>query len=76
VPVTPAEAERSHILKTLRPTEGVVGDSNDAAARLGLCRTTLILRMKRLGISLGKSSVAMPAGASFLMSEDPTVAKA
>jgi formate hydrogenlyase transcriptional activator len=34
-PVTLKEAERSHILQTLRETEGVVGGQNGAAVRLG-----------------------------------------
>ena len=50
-PVTLEEAERSHILQTLGQTEGVVGGPNGAAARLGLPRTTLISKMKRLGIN-------------------------
>jgi transcriptional regulator with GAF, ATPase, and Fis domain len=49
-PVTLKEAERSHILQTLRETEGVVGGQNGAAVRLGLPRTTLIAKMRRLGI--------------------------
>jgi hypothetical protein len=49
------EAERSHILQALRQTEGVVGGPNGAAARLGLLRTTLISKMKRLGIHRGKA---------------------
>ena len=56
-PVTLEEAERSHILQTLQQTEGVVGGPNGAAARLGLPRTTLISKMKRLGINRGQSSV-------------------
>src|SRR6202035_5887628 len=44
-------AERSHILQTLQQTEGVVGGTNGAAARLGVLRTTLISKMKRLGIN-------------------------
>src|SRR3984957_5093641 len=71
-PVTLEEAERSHILQTLQQTEGVVGGPNGAAVRLGLCRTTLISRMKRLSISLEKISVAVPAVASVLTSEGPT----
>jgi formate hydrogenlyase transcriptional activator len=49
--VTLEEAERSHILQTLQQTESVVGGPNGAAARLGLPRTTLIAKMKRLGIN-------------------------
>jgi len=44
------EAERAHILKTLEETNWVVGGANGAAKRLGLNRTTLIARMKKLGI--------------------------
>jgi formate hydrogenlyase transcriptional activator len=50
-PVTLEQAESSHILQTLQQTEGVIGGPNGAAARLGLPRTTLICKMKRLGIS-------------------------
>lgn len=41
----------SHILQTLQETKGVIGGRNGAAVRLGLARTTLIYRMKRLGIT-------------------------
>jgi formate hydrogenlyase transcriptional activator len=49
-PVTLEQAESSHILQALLQTEGVVGGPNGAAARLGLPRTTLISKMRRLGI--------------------------
>ena len=52
-PVTMGDAERSHILQTLQKTGGVLGGRNGAAARLGLPRTTLIAKMKRLGINHG-----------------------
>jgi formate hydrogenlyase transcriptional activator len=52
--VTLEEAERSHIFQTLEQTEGMVGGRNGAAARLGLPRTTLIGKMKRLGINRGQ----------------------
>jgi formate hydrogenlyase transcriptional activator len=55
-PVTLKEAEGSHIIETLKQTNGVVGGRNGAAARLGLPRTTLIAKMRRLGIHLGRSS--------------------
>jgi formate hydrogenlyase transcriptional activator len=51
------EAQRSYILQTLQQTEGVVGGPDGAAARLGLQRTTLISKMKRLGINRGQGSV-------------------
>jgi formate hydrogenlyase transcriptional activator len=61
-PVTLEQAESSHILKTLDQTGGVVGGPNGAAARLGLRRTTLISKMRRLGINRGQSS-ALPVRA-------------
>jgi formate hydrogenlyase transcriptional activator len=48
---TLADAERVHIMTTLRELNWVVGGRNGAAARLGLPRTTLIARMQKLGIS-------------------------
>src|SRR5437899_1981262 len=45
------DAEREHILQTLRETDGVIGGRHGAAARLGLKRTTLLSKMERLGIS-------------------------
>jgi formate hydrogenlyase transcriptional activator len=51
---TLAEAERSHILETLRAARWVVGGPGGAASRLGLSRTTLIYRMRKLGITRGQ----------------------
>src|SRR2546425_9865108 len=51
-PVTLEEAERAHILQTLQETNGVIGGRNGAATRLGLPRTTLIHKMKRLRITV------------------------
>jgi len=48
---TLAESEREAIMRALRETNWVVGGANGAAARLALKRTTLISRMKKLGIS-------------------------
>lgn len=42
--------EREHILRVLRETGGVIAGPNGAAARLGLKRTTLHFKMKKLGI--------------------------
>jgi PAS domain S-box-containing protein len=42
--------EREHILRVLRETKGKIGGSAGAAARLGLIRTTLNSKMKKLGI--------------------------
>jgi formate hydrogenlyase transcriptional activator len=43
-------AEREHILRVLRETKGMIGGSDGAAARLGLKRTTLNSKLKKLGI--------------------------
>jgi formate hydrogenlyase transcriptional activator len=48
--VTLAEAERDHILSVLRQTNWVIGGANGAAARLGMKRTTLQSKMRKLGI--------------------------
>jgi formate hydrogenlyase transcriptional activator len=50
-PVTLADAEREHILGVLRETRWVLGDPQGAAARLGMARSTLQWKMKKLGIS-------------------------
>jgi len=44
------EHEASLILETLRAAGGMIGGPRGAAARLGLKRTTLVSKMKRLGI--------------------------
>jgi PAS domain S-box-containing protein len=43
-------AEREHILRVLRESKGQVGGHDGAAARLGLKRTTLNSKMKKLSI--------------------------
>ena len=48
---TLADAERAHIISVLRETNWTVGGRAGAAARLGVLRTTLIAKMKKLGIS-------------------------
>jgi formate hydrogenlyase transcriptional activator len=49
--LTLEEAERDHILRILEQANGVVGGRNGAAARLGMKRTTLQSKMKKLGIA-------------------------
>jgi formate hydrogenlyase transcriptional activator len=44
------EAERDHILATLKETRWVVSGPRGAAARLGMNRSTLQFRMRKLGI--------------------------
>src|SRR5262249_34938538 len=43
--------ERRHILQTLRDSDWVIGGPTGAAARLGLKRTTLNTRIRKLGIT-------------------------
>ena len=43
-------AEREHILRVLRECKGMIGGAHGAAGRLGLKRTTLNSKMKKLGI--------------------------
>ena len=45
------EVEREHIMKVLRETGWVIGGPAGAATRLGLNRTTLNNRMRKLGIT-------------------------
>jgi len=46
-------AEREHILRALREAKGVIGGPGGAAERLGLKRTTLNSKIKKLGIERG-----------------------
>jgi formate hydrogenlyase transcriptional activator len=45
------EAEREHVLRALRESNWVTGGPNGAAARLGMKRTTLAYRIRKLKIS-------------------------
>jgi formate hydrogenlyase transcriptional activator len=47
---TLAEAERDHIIEAIRQAGGIVGGRRGAAASLGMARTTLLYRMRKLGI--------------------------
>ena len=42
--------EREHILRVLRETKGMIGGQGGAAEKLGLKRTTLNSKLKKLGI--------------------------
>jgi hypothetical protein len=50
-----ADAARAHIAAILNETNWVIGGPRGAAVQLGLPRTILISRMRRLGISNGTS---------------------
>jgi formate hydrogenlyase transcriptional activator len=49
-----AAAEREHILHALRATDWVIGGPHGAAVQLDVRRTTLLYKMRRLGISRPK----------------------
>ena len=55
---TLADADREHILETLRQTAWMIGGQDGAANRLGLPRTTLIYKMRKLGIETRRSAGA------------------
>jgi formate hydrogenlyase transcriptional activator len=46
-----AQVERDHILRVLEASDWVVGGRNGAAERLGMKRTSLVYRMRKLRIS-------------------------
>jgi transcriptional regulator with GAF, ATPase, and Fis domain len=55
---TLADADREHILETLEQTDWLIGGQHGAANRLGVPRTTLIYKMRKLGIETRRSSRA------------------
>jgi formate hydrogenlyase transcriptional activator len=59
-PRTLADADREHILETLNQTNWLIGGQDGAANRLGLPRTTLIYKMRKLGIETRRSLGARP----------------
>jgi formate hydrogenlyase transcriptional activator len=59
-PKTLARAEFGHILKALKECGWVVGGPMGAARRLGLKRTTLIGKMRKMGIFRSKEPVLSP----------------
>jgi len=57
---TLADADREHILETLKQTDWMIGGQDGAANRLGLPRTTLVYKMRKLGIETRRSARARP----------------
>jgi formate hydrogenlyase transcriptional activator len=57
---TLADADREHILETLKQTGWMIGGQDGAANRLGLPRTTLVYKMRKLGIETRRSPRARP----------------
>jgi len=67
ISMTLRDSERALILQTLEATGGRIGGPKGAAIRLGLNRTTLIYRMKKLGIYQPLRRAASPD--DFVMTE-------
>jgi formate hydrogenlyase transcriptional activator len=59
---TLSEVERDHIVHVLDETGWLIGGPSGAARYLGLPRTTLISKMRRLGIQHGRSARLSKAG--------------
>jgi len=57
---TLADADREHILETLKQADWLIGGQGGAADRLGLPRTTLIYKMRKLGIEARRSPRTRP----------------
>jgi formate hydrogenlyase transcriptional activator len=57
---TLADADREHILETLEQSNWLIGGQGGAASRLGLPRTTLIYKMRKLGIQTRRSLGTRP----------------
>jgi len=57
--ITLRQAESSHILKILRETNWVLGGPRGAAIRLGLKRTTLVSKMRKLGLTRPAPGMAL-----------------
>ncbi len=51
------EVEKAHIVEILKKTNGKISGANGAAALLGLNRSTLIYRMKKLGIKMAHREI-------------------
>ena len=72
------DSERTLILRTLEAVRWVIGGPKGAAARLGLKRTTLIHKMKKLGISRpglqssGDAEAGPLDGGLLMQSPDPS----
>jgi formate hydrogenlyase transcriptional activator len=60
VPRTLAHAGREHILETLEQANWLIGGRGGAANRLGLPRTTLIYKMRKLGIEVRRRQSVRP----------------
>src|SRR6516165_1881413 len=58
------EVERDHILRALEASNWIIGGRNGAAERLGMKRTSLVYRMKKLRISRPAAVPRKPSAAA------------
>jgi transcriptional regulator with GAF, ATPase, and Fis domain len=64
-PKTLAQMEFDHILRAVKETDWVIGGPMGAATKLGLKRTTLISKMRKLGVSRSNEAVSHPVSVSL-----------
>jgi len=57
-PVTLRDCEREHILQAIQQSNWVIAGPHGAAARLGMARSTLMYRMRKLAITDGRPAPA------------------
>jgi transcriptional regulator with GAF, ATPase, and Fis domain len=70
--ITLRESERTLILQTLEAVGWVIGGASGAAVKLGVKRTTLLAKMRKLGILRPRrQSYAYPPGAESGVPESP-----
>jgi len=55
-PSTLEAAERAHIMRVLEEANWIIGGPHGAAARLGIARTTVQSRLKRLGLAVPRAT--------------------
>jgi formate hydrogenlyase transcriptional activator len=72
---TLVEVERDYIVEVLNQTNWLISGQNGAASRLGLPRTTLISKMRKLGIESRRIGAARPALA-VVINEKPLFERA
>jgi DNA-binding NtrC family response regulator len=70
------ESERALIMQMLESVGWVVGGAKGAAAKLGVKRTTLVSKMKRLGVSkMGRFGIANDRTIPVNLPRSPSLAK-
>jgi DNA-binding NtrC family response regulator len=62
IPKTLAQAESNFILEAIKAADWVIGGPNGAANKLGIKRTTLIGKMRKLGLSRSREAAPIAFG--------------